>query len=157
MRADALNTDFRDLLNAFLDHRVEFVVVGAWAAGVHGHPRATGDLDVFVRPEAENARRVVAALMAFGAPLATHGVGEADFVRLGTVYQIGLPPRRIDVMTAISGVSFEEAWSSHIDVRLSGRGVPFLGRAILIKNKRAAGRPKDLADVQRLENDQTSR
>lgn len=146
-----LNDDFRDLLQCLRDANADFVIVGAHALAAHGLPRATGDLDVLVRPTPSNAARVFSALAEFGAPLAAHGVTEADFCTLDTVYQIGLPPRRIDILTAISGVSFEEAWSSRIEVHVLGAPLAFLGRDALIANKRAAGRPKDLADVLALE------
>ncbi len=143
----ALNDDFRDLLEALAGAGADFVVVGAHALAAHGFPRATGDLDVLVRPSRENARRVLAALGAFGAPLAQHGVTEADLAQAGTVYQIGLPPRRIDVLTAISGVTFDEAFGSRLVVQVDGRPVPFLGRDALLANKLASGRPKDLLDA----------
>lgn len=146
-----LNSDFLDLLEAFSEARVEFLVVGAHALAVHGIPRATGGLDVWVRPSPENAERVLAALRVFGAPIARHGVTETDFARAGTVYQLGLPPRRIDVLTHISGVDFEEAWAGRVDVSLRGHVIGFLGRDALLKNKRAAARPKDLADAELLE------
>src|SRR5262244_2818316 len=99
---EGLNDDFRDLLLAFAESGVEFVIVGAHALAFHGAPRASGDIDVFVRPSRENAERVVAALAAFGAPLQAANVTAGDFAQPGAVYQIGLPPRRIDVMTEIS-------------------------------------------------------
>ena len=151
MPADALNQDFVDLLAALQDHGVEFVVVGAWALAVHGYPRATGDLDVLVRPEPGNAQRLLAALSVFGAPVKAHRLTVADFARPGTVYQLGLPPRRIDLLTSISGVDFDEAWASHVVRQIGSRPIPFLGRNELIRNKRASGRAKDLADVERLE------
>lgn len=153
MQPDALNEDFRDLLFALCRHEVEFVVVGAWAVAFHGHPRATQDFDVLVRPSPDNARRVIRALTEFGAPLASHGVTERDFASPGTVYQIGLPPRRIDLLTEISGVGFDEAWGSRAIAQVEGRDIGFLGRQALIANKRASGRAKDLADVERLESD----
>lgn len=146
-----LNSDFLDLLEAFSEAHVEFLVVGAHALAVHGIPRATGDLDVWVRPSAENAERVMAALAVFGAPIAQHGVTVTDFARAGTVYQLGLPPRRIDVLTQISGVEFDEAWASRVNVSLRGHTISFLGRDALLKNKRAAARPKDLVDAESLE------
>lgn len=146
-----LNEDFLDLLRCLLTARVEFVIVGAHALAAHGLPRATGDLDVLVEPTTENAERVVDALQSFGAPLDAHGVSRADFEVPENVYQIGLPPRRIDVLTSISGVSFEEAHDSRIEIVLEGMTLPVLGRAALVKNKRAAGRPKDLLDVDMLE------
>lgn len=146
-----LNVDFLDLLSALARARVEFLVVGAHALAAHGIPRATGDLDVWVRADAENAKRVVAALEAFGAPLGAHGVSAADFELLGTVYQMGLPPRRIDVLTQISGVTFDEAWPGRKTVRIGGNDVGFIGREAMLRNKRAAGRPKDLVDAAELE------
>lgn len=146
-----LNDDFLDILRAFLDAEVAFVVVGAHALAAHGVLRATGDLDVLVEPTAENARRVVAALRAFGAPLEAHGVTAGDFVRPENVYHIGLPPRRIDVLTSITGVTYEEAQSTSLEVDLAMVKVRVLGRDMLLQNKRATGRTKDLADVEALE------
>ena len=145
------NDDFRDLLACLRDGGVDYVIVGAHALAAHQLPRATGDLDVLVRPTIDNAERVYRALAEFGAPLTTHGVTTADFAATGTVYQIGLPPRRIDVLTSISGVSFEEAWGGSFELEIQGESLRFLGRDELIRNKRAAGRPKDLVDVAALE------
>ncbi len=145
-----MNRDFRDLLAEFNAHGVEYLVVGAHALAAHGHVRATKDLDVWVRPDAENAKRVLIALTEFGTPL--HDLTEADLTRSGTVFQIGLPPLRIDVITAIDGVSFEEAWSSRIAAKFADQPAAVLSREHLIRNKRAAGRTQDLADVEWLEN-----
>tara|TARA_R110002072_G_scaffold205713_4_gene363576 strand:+ start:4991 stop:5458 length:468 start_codon:yes stop_codon:yes gene_type:complete len=151
MTAPDLNDDFRDLLTALGAAEVAFLIVGAHALAAHGVVRATGDLDILVQPSPENAQRVVAALREFGAPLAAHGVSEEDFGLPGMVYQIGLPPRRIDLLTAISGVSFEEAWAGRIEIVVSDIHVALLGRDALIKNKLATGRKKDLLDVELLE------
>lgn len=145
-----LDPDFLDILRSLTEARAEFLVVGAHAMALHGVPRATGDLDLFVRPTPDNAQRVMQALDAFGAPLETHGVRQADFETVDTVYQIGLPPRRIDLMTSITGVTFEDAWHSRQLVEIAGIAVPFLGREALIRNKEAAGRDKDLVDVRLL-------
>ncbi len=145
-----LNPDFIDLIDVFVEHEVAFVVVGAHALAAHGVARATGDLDLLVRADAANAARVCAALREFGAPLAAHGVGEADFATPGTVYQMGLPPRRIDVLTRVSGPSFDEIWASHIELDVAGHRVPCIGRDAFIANKRASGRPKDLLDLELL-------
>jgi hypothetical protein len=153
MPLGSLNEDFRDLLFEFSDGGVEFLLVGAFAVAFHGVPRATGDMDVFVRPSPENAKRVHAALARFGAPLDSAGVVPADFETPGMVYQMGLPPRRIDVLTEISGVSFDEAWDSRDLVELDGRIIAVIGREELLRNKQASGRPKDIADVSRLRND----
>ncbi len=146
-----LNEDFLDLLRAFVDAEVELLVVGAHALAAHGVVRATGDLDVFVRPTPANADRVVAARGAFGAPLAAHGVSRRDFARTGTVDQLGLPPRRIDIITAISGVDFEQAAREAMAVDMGSIVLRVPGRAALLANKRASGRPKDLEDADRLE------
>lgn len=146
-----LNDDFADLLRAFHRHGVEFVVVGAHAMAAHGVARATGDLDVLVRPSAGNATRTYAALLDFGAPLAAHGVEESDFAHEGSVYQMGLPPRRIDVLTSVTGVDFEQVWQGRMSVQAAGLNFPVMGKDALIRNKRAAGRDKDLVDVKLLE------
>jgi hypothetical protein len=146
-----INEDFADMLEALFAARVEFVVVGAHAMAAHGYPRATGDIDLLVRPSPENAAKVLRALRHFGAPIDAHGVTQADFEQPGNVYQIGLPPRRIDLLTAISGVTFDEAWASHIDTEIGGRSVAVIGRDALLRNKRATGRDKDLLDVSWLE------
>ncbi len=150
MSAPAWNDDFEELLLAFEQTGVEFVVVGAHAMAVQGVPRATGDLDVRVRPSPDNARRVVAALEAFRAPIQAHGITADDFCEPGTVDPMGLPPRRIDVLTSITGVDFDTAWSTRVLAGPNGRR-PFLRRAALLANKRATARPKDLADIALLE------
>jgi predicted nucleotidyltransferase len=149
--SDGLNEDFRDLLIELADAGVDFVIVGAFALAFHGAPRASGDIDIFVRPEPTNASRLVKALLRFGAPLDSAAVSEEDFARPGLVYLIGLPPRRIDILTEISGVSFDEAWASRESAEVDGRPVHIIGRETFLKNKAASGRPKDLADVARLE------
>ena len=147
MAEPELNDDFRDLLQAFEEREVDFVIVGAHAMAVHGVARATGDIDILVRATSENALRVVAALRDFGAPLGVHGTTVDDFTQLGWVYQMGLPPRRIDLLTSITGVSFDEAWRDRCSVELGDLTLPFIGVAALRANKLATGRPKDLADV----------
>lgn len=146
-----VNEDFEDVLAALSAEQCEFVVVGAHALAVHGAPRATGDLDVLVRPSPENANRVFRALVRFGAPLAAHGVSAQDFATLGTVYQIGLPPRRIDLLTSLSGVTFDEAIASTVSGHVGAQQVKCIGIDAMIKNKRASGRTKDLADAEVLE------
>jgi hypothetical protein len=150
MTLEGLNEDFRDLLVLLADAGVEFLIVGAYALAFHGAPRASGDIDLFVRASAVNAERVFGALARFGAPLQASGVTAADFAQPGAVYQIGLPPRRIDVLTEISGVTFDEAWASRATAEVEGRTVSFIGRDVLIRNKEASGRPKDVADIDRL-------
>lgn len=144
-----MNPDFLDILSAFSEERVEFLVVGAYALAVHGLPRATGDIDLWVRPTRDNARRVRAALARFGAPIGD--LSEQDLVTRGTVIQIGVAPRRIDVLTLIDGVEFDEAWAARTMTRVGGVDIPVIGRAELIRNKKATGRAKDLADAAWLE------
>jgi hypothetical protein len=145
--------DFRDVLAEFVAAGVRFLVVGAHALAAHGVPRVTGDLDLWVEPTAENAARVWHALAAFGAPLDSLGLREADFVAPDRVVQLGLPPLRIDLLTSISGVGFAEAWPKRVDGSLFGVAVAFLGRDELIANKRASGRPRDRTDIEALGNE----
>jgi hypothetical protein len=145
-----VDADLRDLLAAFLAHRVRFLVVGAHALAVHGVPRATGDLDVWVEPTAANAQCIWQALAAFGAPLDALRIGPDDFTRPDVVVQLGLPPRRVDVLTSASGLTFAAAWEDRVEATIDDLVVPFLGRASLIRNKRASGRPKDLRDLDAL-------
>jgi len=144
-----VNRDFRDLLAEFNAHGVEFLVVGAHALAAHGCVRATKDLDVWIRPQPENAKRTMGALRTFGAPL--HDLSERDLSTPGVTFQIGLPPLRIDIMTTISGVDFEEAWRSRMETRFADQPVAVLSKQHLLKNKRSAGRKQDLADAEWLE------
>lgn len=142
--------DFRDVLAELVEAEARFLVVGAHALGVHGVPRATVDLDIWIERSPENARRVWGALAAFGAPLHALKIEESDFVRPDVVIQFGLPPYRIDILTAVSGVAFDEAWAERVQERFDDIQVPFIGRASFIRNKRASGRKKDLADLEAL-------
>lgn len=144
-----MNRDFVEMLAALSDAEAEFLVVGAHAMAVHGRPRATGDLDLWVRPSTENAQRVWTALEAFGAPL--DKLEPEDLTTEDVVFQIGVVPNRIDILTSITGVEFEDAWPERVDVEVSGVEAPIIGKAHLIRNKRAVGRPRDLADLAELE------
>jgi hypothetical protein len=144
-----MNPDFLDLLRAFAAADVRFMVVGAYALALHGRPRATGDLDVWVDATPDNAARVMDALAEFGAPM--HDLTEADFAQPGITYQIGLPPARIDILTDLTGLSFAEAWPTRMTGPFGDLPVPFIDRASFVKNKRATGRPKDLADLEGFE------
>jgi hypothetical protein len=145
-----VNPDFSDMLSALSAEGVEFLLVGAYAMAVHGVPRATGDIDIWVRPTQANAERAFRALARYGAPLA--GLTVTDLAKPGTVFQIGVAPRRIDVLTAIDGVEFDQAWSRHITSDYVAPAVPVIGREDLIRNKRSTGRLRDQADADRLEN-----
>ena len=147
----AWSTDFLDILHELIEADVDFMVVGAHALAVHGIPRSTLDLDIWVHASEENASKVIAALKAFGAPLAAHNVAESDFVQPGTVYQLGLPPNRIDLLTSISGVEFSDAKVDRVEVEVEGMTVSFIGAHAQLQNKRASGRDKDLVDAKLLE------
>jgi hypothetical protein len=144
-----MNQDFVDLLRSFIAHDVRFLVVGAYALAVHGTPRATGDLDVWVDATPENAPRVLRALAEFGAPM--QGLTDRDFSRPGIVYQMGLAPGRIDVITELTGLTFAEAWPDRVEQPLADMRVPVIGREAFVRNKKATGRAKDLVDVEELE------
>lgn len=144
-----LNPDFKDILSEFIAAEVQFLVVGAYALAAHGIPRATGDLDFWVRTGTANGERVLEALRRFGTPLDELSV--EDFSQPDIVVQIGREPARVDIMTSIDGVTFDEAWGDRLTVTLDGLEVPILGRRHLLANKRATGRPQDIADAERLE------
>jgi len=144
-----MNQDFVDLLRAFLAAEVRFLVVGAYALALHGRPRATGDLDLWVDATPQNAARVMRALAAFGAPLTE--ISADDFTREGVTYQIGIPPGRIDILTELTGLTFAEAWPDRLRKPFGDIDVDFIGRAAFIRNKRATGRPKDLGDIEGME------
>lgn len=142
--------DFQELLVELHKAQARFVVLGGHAVAFHGHPRATKDLDVLVEASEDNAKRVYAALAAFGAPLAAFEVGVEDFASYDGVLQLGVPPRRIDIINRADGITFAEAIADGETFPIDGRDIPVIGRAALIKNKRAAGRPQDVADVKAL-------
>jgi hypothetical protein len=144
-----MNSDYRDLIAEFNAHGVEYIVVGAHALAAHGHVRATKDLDVWVRPSAENAPRVMAALRAFGAAL--HDLTLEDLASPGIVFQMGVEPVRIDVITDIDAVKFEDAWPVRIRTTFAGQPAAVLSREHLIRNKTAVARAQDIADVEWLE------
>jgi hypothetical protein len=141
-----MNQDFVDLLRAFIAADVRFLIVGAYALALHGRPRATGDLDVWIDATPENAARVMRALAAFGAPLTD--VSVEDFSRPGVTYQIGVAPGRIDVLTELTSLTFAEAWPDRMRRPFGDVDVDFIGRAAFIRNKRATGRAKDLGDIE---------
>ena len=143
------NPDFKDMLLALSDARIDFLLVGAYAVAAHGHPRATGDLDLWVRPDAETAPKVYRVLADFGAPL--HDLTVDDLATPGMVFQIGVEPSRIDILTAITGVAFDNAWENRLFIELDDIKLNVIGRDDLIVNKRACGRPKDIADAETLD------
>src|SRR5687768_152172 len=144
-----LQKDFREFIELFLSHKVEFLLVGGYALAFHGAPRFTEDIDFLVRITPENAERIEAVLADFG--FQSTGITKQDFLEPEQVIQLGRPPHRIDLLTSISGVSWDEAWQARQEVQFGGHTVDVIGREHLIQNKRASGRIQDLADVARLE------
>ena len=143
-----LQQDFRELLALFNDHKVEYIIVGGYALAFHGAPRYTGDIDIFVKPDTQNARRIMVALNEFG--FGSVGLTEGDFGSPDKVVQLGVPPVRIDVITSLTGVSWEEAFSGRVAGKYGDVQVHYIGRKEFIANKKAIGRNKDLADLDAL-------
>jgi hypothetical protein len=141
--------DFEELLASFRRHKVKSLIIGAHAVAFHARPRYTKDLDLFVEPTAENAARVLKALDEFG--FSGLGLTENDFSTPGQVVQLGIAPNRVDIATRIDGITFDEAWRSRVEAAYGSETAWYIGREALLKNKRAAGRPQDLADVEALE------
>lgn len=140
--------DFKELLALLNDHEVEYMIVGGYALAHHGSPRYTGDIDIYVRPDKGNAQRLLNALDAFG--FGSVGLQLEDFIRPDQVVQLGYPPVRIDLITTLTGVCWEEAMAGRVHGYYGGIPVNFLGRDQLVQNKRATGRAKDLADLDSL-------
>ena len=143
------NPDYRDLFRLLNDERVDYLLVGAHAVIFYAEPRYTKDLDVLVRPTPQNAERVWRALARFGAPL--KGVTTSDFTDPAMIYQIGIEPNRIDVLMSIAGVDFDGVWDNRVETSYGDVPVQVIGRADLIRSKKASARPEDLFDVERLE------
>lgn len=144
-----LDPDFAEFCALLTAHEVRFLIVGGYAVAAHGHPRMTGDLDVWLMVASDNAERVVRVLAAFG--FAALGLEADDFRSPGRVVQLGYPPLRIDLLTSVDGVDFDHCWERRIDVPFDDTLVPVIGRDDLLASKRASGRPQDLADVEALE------
>ena len=149
-----LNPDFRDMLSCLKGEEVEFIVVGAYALAAHGHPRATGDIDIWVRNTSDNAQKIMRALGKFGAPLSQ--LSEEDFTSSDLIVQLGIEPCRIDLLTGIDGVEFDEAWEKKVSVMIDDLEVYILSKADLLKNKLATRRDKDRGDIVWLEKNQNA-
>ena len=143
------NSGFKELLSIFNDFDVRYLVAGGFALMLYVEPRFTNGLEVWVDASDLNANRVFAALAQFGAPL--KGLSPANFAQTGIVYQVGVPPARIDILMSVTGVDFSSAWESRKMTTYAGLAVPCMSRADLIKNKRATGRPQDLLEAEQLE------
>lgn len=143
-----LPRDFKEFIELFLSHDVRFMVVGAYAIGVHGRPRNTGDIDFWIEMSPRNSRNVVAALQEFFGPMPE--IREENFLSPDRMSQFGIEPMRIDILNSISGLEFPEAYSRRIEINYSGLKIPFISLGDLRANKLAAGRHKDLADLDHL-------
>ena len=144
-----LQRDSREFIGLLNSANVRYVIVGGYAVAFHGHPRFTGDMDVFVDPSLPNARLLEGVLRRFG--FGDVGLSAEDFTRADTIVQLGLPPNRIDLLTALTGVTFPEAWDQRVEGELGGLRVSFISKDLLIRNKRATGRTQDLADAEAIE------
>ncbi len=151
---DDIPKDFKELLELFAANDIEFIIVGGYALAFHGAPRFTGDLDLFVRPDRENAGRILSALKEFG--FGSLDLSEKDFESPSQVVQLGRPPVRVDIITSIDGVPWPEAWAEKTSGKCAEVPVFFIGRRNLIRNKRAVGRRQDLADLEALGEDESS-
>jgi hypothetical protein len=140
--------DFKELLELLNSHRVEYLVVGSYALAFHGAPRFTGDIDLFIKPDSANAKRILAALAEFG--FGSLNLSEADFTSPENVVQLGVPPVRVDIMTSLTGVSWEKAEAGKVRGSYGDTAARFISREDLIANKKALGRKKDLADIEAL-------
>lgn len=140
-----LNPDFRDILSCLKDEEVEFIVVGAYALAAHGLPRATGDIDIWVKNSPDNAQRIIRALTKFGAPISN--LSEEDFTSPDLIIRMGIEPCRIDLLTGIDGVEFNAAWQNRVTINVDDLELYVLSRADLLQNKLAAGRDKDQSDI----------
>ena len=144
-----LHPDWKEFFDLLQSRKVDFVIVGAWALAAHGKPRSTGDIDILIRPSLDSARRLIDVLSNFG-----FGSLEVTAEQLSIPDRrlvIGNPPFQIDIMTGISGVAFDQIWQNKVELALAGIRLPFIGINEYMQNKRAAGRPKDLADLHEME------
>jgi hypothetical protein len=144
-----VHRDYHELLSVLCAEKVDFMIVGAFALATHGFPRFTGDLDIWVRPSRDNAERVWKALARFGAPLSAMKL--EDFQNPAIVFRMGFPPSQVDILPGISGLTFEDAWQNRVEGTVEEVAVPIIAPRDMIKNKRAAGRPKDFVDADLLE------
>ncbi len=144
-----LNKDYKEMLQILLEDEVRFLVVGAYALGILGHPRATGDIDIWVDASVENSEKLYRSLKKFGAPLSE--ISENTFCAKGFIFQIGVAPRRIDIITEIEAVEFEEAYENRLEIEIEGLKIPFISKEDIIINKLATGREKDRLDAKYLQ------
>ncbi|HOZ86180.1 MAG TPA: hypothetical protein PL029_00415 [Bacteroidia bacterium] len=143
-----LSQDFKEFVELLIKNKAEYLIVGGYAVGVNGHPRYTGDLNIWLRPSVENARRVFNCVNEFG--FGKLGISESDFTKEGNIIQLGYPPHRIDLLTSIDGVGFDDCFAKRKVVEIEELQVNFIGYEDLIKNKKATGRPRDIDEIEHL-------
>lgn len=143
-----LNKDYKDMLQGLSDNKVRFLVVGAYAMGAYGYPRATGDFDIWIEVSSENSEKIYRTLSQFGAPISD--VTKSTFCEEGIIFQIGVAPRRIDIITKIDGVDFKKAYSNKQEIEIEEIKIPFISKEDLIRNKESTGREKDKLDAKYL-------
>ncbi|MFN5922105.1 MAG: DUF6036 family nucleotidyltransferase [Bacteroidota bacterium] len=140
--------DFKEFVELLIKHKAEYLIVGGYAVGIHGHPRYTGDLDIWLNPTSENAEKILACVNEFG--FASFGLKKEDFIKEGNIVQLGYPPLRIDLLTQIDGVTFNECYQNKIQVEIDDIRVNFIGYKDLLTNKKESGRLRDLDDINNL-------
>lgn len=140
--------DFKEFVELLIRYKAEYLIVGGYAVGIHGHPRYTGDLDIWLNPTQENAKKIVKVVNEFG--FSSFHLTESDFMKEGNVVQLGHPPLRIDLLTQIDGVTFNACFQNKKEVEIEGVVVNFIGYQDLLKNKRESGRLRDLDDLENL-------
>jgi hypothetical protein len=144
-----LSPDFKEFVGLLIQHKVEYLIVGGYAVGIHGHPRYTGDLDIWLNPTEENAHKIVHCINDFG--FESFGLKASDFTKSGNIIQLGYPPLRIDLLNQIDGVTFTEAYSNRLNIEIDDLFVDFIGYKDLMANKKASGRLRDLDDLEQLQ------
>lgn len=140
--------DFREFIELLIKNKAEYLIVGGYAVGIHGHPRYTGDLDIWLNPDPQNAERILKSVNEFG--FSSYKLTRDDFTKPGNVIQLGYPPLRIDLLTEIDGVSFKECFVNRKEVTIEALKVNFIGYNDLLKNKKESGRPRDMDDIDNL-------
>jgi hypothetical protein len=141
--------DFREFVELLNKHNAEYLIVGGYAVAIHGYPRYTGDLDIWLNPTKENVAKVLNALSEFG--FSSLDIKETDLLKIGNIIQLGYPPVRIDLLTAIDGVDFDDCFNNKVDLEIDDINIKFLGKNDLIKNKQQSGRFRDLDDLRNLQ------
>ena len=147
-----VHKDLREFIELLNSVNVKYLIIGGYAVAYHGHPRYTGDIDIFVEASETNALKLEEVLQRFG--FKGTGLTAKDFVQPDSIVQLGVPPNRIDVVTGIDGVDFAEAWASKVEAALAGVPVYFISKDLLVRNKKACGRARDLADLEEIAEDQ---